>query len=518
MQNFSFFVERAKKAFGICIIDLTKARWEKTLFRSLNPPFVQQRLWRQYAGEDSFHNLLGVAKDKLGARTAIIEPYISTDWNSERSAVYARAFMESPQFANRIHFFRCAVSYGELYQITKKLQKAYIGYTVIRPLQAFRVGDTILRSPWVVPKSSHDLVHCLSEFSVSLLGNRLTVRGMPFCQQDTTVGVCASADLWMLARYFNKLGEIARHRPAEITTLATGTISLGPAREGLGELQMADALRRMGLNPVVLPAMNDEEAREFVYSCIESELPVIVGVPEHVVVVIGHDYSSPVTDQMTSLGEAVGSFIVHNDASGPYQKRMVGKTTKSKQQMDLLTLDGEEVDLFMVPFPARVHMNWKDVQGAANLWIEHICDYVGEALGIDRSLLWRQEERDALVIRMYLRLSSDFKNDLTNPKGGNLRNEKIIARYRCMHMPKYIWVVELASRADLKLASVYNRRIRGEIILDSTGNRHVPDETLMAFHLNGLMFAQEPQKKIYELIHADELPYSPLQRPSSPSP
>jgi len=509
-----FFENIAKSDSGIYIADLEKRDWKKELFSKLNPQFVRVNGEGLYGGQNSFENLLDLAKDALKARSAVLEPYISTDWNEEYASLYSRIFSEAPRLAQRIHFFGEVISYNSLFEMSEQQKYTYLGYTVVRPLHAFRVGDTLLASPCTVDEIGKNRVHCLEKFDVSLLGNQLEVVGMPFIQQETSVGVCADAVLWMLARYLNKKGETRRYRPAEIHSLATKTLTVGPAREGLLDVQMVDALRQMGLNPILLYPSSPEEAKEVIYSCIESELPVIAGIPGHVVVIIGHDYIE-FGDNIGTMSDAVGSFIVHDDASGPYRKMKLGKITKDLEhgrKKQFLTLNNQEVESCIIPFPERVYMRREDVKIHTTDWLEKVNHHVARLFDIHPSYLWASKDIENLVIRAYLRLSRSFKCDILNRHSSVLRNERIIAKYKCMQMPKYIWVVELASRSDLKGNSMYERKIRGEIIFDSTGNRHVPEETLMAFHLNGIMFIPRRTGKPSELFTVNESPYSPLQR------
>lgn len=510
------FADIARRDFCVHIVDLTAEDWREQLFANLDPPFVKDN-----PGDASFQNLLCLAKQELKACTAVIEPYISTDWNDEYAALYSRIFQKVPRITRRIHFFSAKVRYQDLYKLGKPLVEAYLGYSVVRPLSSFRVGDTVLRSPCTVGGIGKDLVHCRAQFDVSLLGSRLQVSGMPFLQQETSVAVCAGADLWMVARYLNKKGETRRYQPAEITQLATRTITIGPARAGLFDLQMMDALRQMGLNPVILHAMHSREAKEFMYTCVESELPVIVGMPGHVVVAIGHDYESKTkfdafTGTTGTMSDAVASFIIHDDAKGPYEKVAVGKTYKQLpdgRELEVLTLDDRPVNFFLVALPPRIHMHWHDVWRHTSISIEGINNYAAACMNMEGEEFWRREALDNLVARVYLRLSSDFKHDLLNQEAGQtLRNTTAVAKYKCMHMPKYVWVVELANRSELQSVSAYERKIRGEILLDSTGNRHIPDETLMALNLNGVMFIPRCGETPAEVIVADDLPYSPLQR------
>jgi hypothetical protein len=517
MKDISAFVKWAKEIFKVKIVDLTKDKWKETLYESLEPQFIEAAKGSSYpyAGQDSFEEVIHLSIETLHARTAVIEPYISTDWNAEYSSVYSRTFAPIPQYSQRIHFFGTVLNYEDLFEIGESAE--YLGYCVMRPLQAFRVGDTVLAAPCTVTDAGGNRVHCLEWFRVSLLGSPLKVLGMPFLQQDTTVGVCAHADLWMVARYLNKKGEVRRYRPPEIAGLAASVLSLGPPRAGLFDRQMLDALVQMGLSPVIEYPASASTAKEFIYSCIESELPVITGIPEHVVVVIGHTYDDGTrfNQGIHSMSEAVDSFIAHDDAAGPYQKLRVGTRPPNKKKgesIEFLTLRGEEVDVFIVSFPKRVHMYWEDARDTARLWIDEINQYATGILELDGITIWDRDDIESLVLRSYLRLSSDFKADLLAPKPEKQRNWQIIARYKCMQMPKYIWVVELSRNSDLVGISFDDRKIRGEIILDSTGNRHVPEETLLAFHLDGKMFIPRKAEKPAELIVVDSTPYSPLLR------
>lgn len=520
MAEKNFFIQKARKDFDIKVVSLSGRSWRRKFFDSLEPPFVQLTSGDKYGGQISMESLLDLVK-RLKAKTAVIEQYVSTDWNSEYSAIYSRTFSDIPMKTQRIHFFDKDIDEGNLYNISKKLEKAYLGYAVVRPLKAFRVGDTVLESPCSVEmEDGIELVHCQEDYDISLLGHCLKVRGMPFIQQDTTAAVCAEADLWMVARYLNKRGEIGRYRPAEITRLANATITTGPGREGLFELQMMDALRQMGLNPVTLYTEDAKEAKAFIYTCIESGLPIITGIPGHVFVVIGHDrYQKPKNFGvgLKSLSDVVNAFIVHDDARGPYLKMNVGKRTikVDNKKRELLTLGGEIVDFFIVAFPQRVHMYWRDAWNSTTLWMEKekINNYA-KVLGTTKIDIWADSELKNLVSRTYLRLSRDFKHDIAHRKPLNLKNDKIITKYRCMQMPKYIWVTELSRPSDLKRGSLLDRKIRGEIILDSTSNRHVPEENLLAFHLNGKMLVPKPEDDP-ELIIADDIPYSAMRRSAS---
>ena len=519
------FTKGVLEGQGLHIVDLSTKCWKSKLFHRLEPPFVNPPN-DKYFGQETFLSVLDVAKTQLKAVCAIIEPYISTDWNAEFGEIYSRTFTfrKHSLTAQRIHFFNKKIDYKNLYKLSSSLKKAYLGYTVIRPLQSFRVCDTALASPCTITKKQQDLVHCMVEFNPSLLGNDLKVKGMPFIQQDTTAGVCAKADLWMIARYFNKKYMTRRYRIPKLTEVATKTNTSGPPREGLYDQQIMDALQNIGLNPVLLPLKDLQNAIASIYSCIESELPVIAGIPDpaHVFVVIGHNYKkNRINAHLTS--DFVESFIVHDDACGPYKKlktsvEVVELSDEIKEphgddsrKRELFKIGEYEVDFLITLLPHRVHMYWDDALDHAEIWLKKIKEVVSgwSKKWFSPTKLWNEEDLENLIYRVYLRESKKFKSEILNINHRKRRSETIIKKYRSMEMPKYIWVVELARNKDL--GTIYNRKICGEILLDSTGNRNLVDETLLAFTLDGISFIPNGFKKP-DLIIVDKKRYSPLQR------
>jgi hypothetical protein len=164
-----------------------------------------------------------------------------------------------------------------------------------------------------------------------------------------------------------------------------------------------------------------------------------------------------------------------------------------------------------VPVPHRVNLLWEDVKTHTELWLENIVPWLSCEFDTSPQEIWFADDLKNLVVRTYLRSSKDFKEDLF--RGGARRHPDIIAAYRCMKMPRYVWVAELVQRRNLAGATPEDRKIEGEILFDSTGNRHAPIETLLSFHYDGLMYVPgrdgiEP----YLIICPEERPYAPLSR------
>ena len=559
------FDRLAREDAGIVLISFSSKDWLNQLLeaagpRGTSPEAIVPLMDNLDCGEEAgqlldrrglrpFAQVLRTAKE-LGARTALVEPYVSTDWNDELAEVYARTFRPPDEPAHRVHFFasvkgakgrKRAVRYADLRRMTTQVSDAYLGYCVLRPIPAYPVGDTVLRSPRTrkTKWGRFHLVHCGASFDAFVLGNRLEVKGMPFYQQETSVGVCAEADLWMLARLLNRLRETGRYRPSEIYKIAAEVPgwAIGQPRDGLVCDQILGTLKRMGVEATVVypkPGKADVD-KDLIYTCVESAIPVMVGLPEHVALVIGHDTENrPVggapdktldpddepMPRMRSLAEFVDAFYVHDDASGPYQLWKVAETGQPGQKSCFALRDPKhEVDFYLMPLPSRVHLRWDDVTRFVQTWIEDAGQYVG-ALAHGLGLPWDGMDPREWFRRIYLRRSRRLKQDLVREledakQGRSVRDRDVLIKYICMPMPKYVWVAELSRSEDVVGRDPTERLIRGELIFDSTANRNVPEDALLSFHLEGALYVHGAGRTESTLIygkHRRSRPYPPLRR------
>jgi hypothetical protein len=353
-----------------------------------------------------------------------------------------------------------------------------------------------------------DLVHCQSDFDVHLLGHTLHVKGMPFIEQESEVGVCADADLWMLARYMHKIGECRRFRPSEMHDLATRGVFHGSAREGLVCEQMMDALRRMDLSPELFFAEDADKTIALLYSCVESEIPVIVGLPSHVVTVIGHGYRDRMefSGGEETMASFVNAFVAHDDARGPYRWLPVGRIPPTGPFPERLSLDGQPVDWCIFPEPPRVNLRRSDVISMFRDWLTVIATDLKDWVMMDDPTCgkpgswWTAADLEGLLTREYLRRNDKFKSDIYPPEDDSRwtkpnfarRPLELVLRYWCQRLPKYVWIVELSRQSDLQGKNPLERRIVGEAIFDSTAHHLDPLGALLAFHLDDRLLIRDP--------------------------
>jgi hypothetical protein len=339
-----------------------------------------------------------VKNPPLLCQTVIFEyDYIDLDYQDEFSAFYSKAFKRYPACCVRLHFFsekipsKTKIAFG-------RYAKSYLGFMVIRPTDLQRMGRTILRP--TIKDLDHEFIHCAANFRVHILGEIFSITGMPFTQQDTQVGACAQASLWMLARYMSARFNYREYLPAEINQYAKAKMAIGrhfPAEEGLNNYQMLDALQAMGFSALLYYVRSmddcathveaafpidshgsdaDQDAQrkkqrsaklaDTAYRYIESGLPVIFTTSNHAVVGIGHSYNSNIKANVAI--ERIPAFFINNDNAGPYQECPINPPPGT----DVLSFD--MVESIMAVVPREVTLKGEEAEIMAS---ESIAQFLG---------------------------------------------------------------------------------------------------------------------------------------------
>ncbi len=157
-----------------------------------------------------------------------------------------------------------------------RLQRAYLGFIVVKPLPETIVGRTCLRTYQDDP-SRHFPV--LRTYNASLFGLDLKVETLAFQEQDTAAAACATSALWSA---FQATGLLFQHPiPSPVTITEAGTSGV-PGRDrafpnhGLNIEQMADAIRSVGLEPYVVNVADEEVLKTTALGYIRAGIPSIL--------------------------------------------------------------------------------------------------------------------------------------------------------------------------------------------------------------------------------------------------
>jgi hypothetical protein len=454
----------------------------------------------------------------LSCKTVVFEyDYVDKDYQNEFSAFYSLSFKKYPHRCNRLHFFADAIPQTVTTEFGN-YRDSYLGFMVIRPTDLQRMGRTILR-PTTLTDPDRQFIHCLAKFEAHILGETFTVEAMPFTQQDTQVGACAQASLWMLARYMSRRFGYREYLPAEINQFAKAHLAMGrafPAERGLNFLQILDALQGMGFSALnysrdavddcsehintAFPAPDqpstdpEKQAKEkqrtakladIAYRYIESGLPVILGTSNHAVVGIGHTYDP--TAMASVAIQRIPAFFINNDNTGPYLEMPLFASMPTPVPPGYVCF--LMVQTVIVVLPHEVSLRGEEAEIMASTCVEKFLkrkltptdaktyrDWITADLRPDLAGCLSN-----LEYRTFLRPSVEFQADLRQDiKDGRLDcavGEKIL----CLDYPKYIWITEVSSSAFLNKAKRQERQCLGRVIIDSTAPAKTGGEIVIHF-------------------------------------
>jgi len=548
---------RYKLYANLEILDMANNKHIEKLVSHLQPEYgsthaVQNILYKMLGRGPSG----GIAKCK----TVIVESdYVDNEFSSCYGRFYYHLFQNISKTCKRLHFFAEPIHRADLPNL--ECREGYLGYVVLRPISAMPIGRTVL-SPMV--KSRHkEFILTQEDYKVNLSGSTLSVSGMPFIQQDGRVAACASAALWMATSYLSPKYNLANKSSIEITELATGydfTQSRSIPGRGLTIPQMLNSLSAMGYSPQLYDHPWPEEAKQTIYSCVESKIPALLALSfkegHHALVAIGHTFSSPKMPTRhreiirVNKGhkstyydniEWIPAFIVHDDQGGLYGKlrilqleNFVKKTKKGKatNRIDVEKLPlppGVEPSTSEVHCPIEVEFSYRDPMFSerrlGNLFaiimpmppgvslLAEDARRKARELMIVTSVLYGSPQLSEIILRTYLDSSNSYKESL---KYRDKMPAWLKQFYRGKPMSKYIWVTEISNRDLFDKANVEDRQMIGEIIMDSAASPYTP--SFIAIHVPGYVMSMTPGDTNYveALVRAknlsDDHPYAHASR------
>lgn len=210
------------------------------------------------------------------------------------------------------------------------LERSYLGFIVARPLPQQVVGRTLLGTYDDDGGRRRYLAVC--DHDLSMLGVPLTIRTLPYQQQDTAVSACATVAIWSALHGAAKLFGTPAPRPMNITVYANKVQAGGrslPSR-GLTLEQMCEAITSVGLEPEVYTIAETTPLLSIAYAYLSMGLPVILGVDvdgAHAVCVDGCSVlpsSLPIGESTLGdpplIGRRINELYVHDDGIGPFSR------------------------------------------------------------------------------------------------------------------------------------------------------------------------------------------------------
>jgi len=323
----------------------------------------------------------------------------------------------------------------------------YLGYSVLRPSphDEGRVGRTVL-SP---PPQLRDATMAVITDEVSLFGNRLSVTGAPFAEQDGEFLRCAHAAIWGCHYTAFRRGLVGRRKTAELAELVPALLSARRAlpSPGMKPEQIQAVFAATG-QPALIYAIDQLpevlgvekpipksdaqgnrlpaglwDTRLFSVICryLNSGFPVMVITVNHAFNIVG----------WFIRGRKI-RFVVCDDQGSPYE--VVDNPFRDRR--------GPWVGV-MVPLPPKVYLSGE----MAENWGHRTFSSVGSNPGVPAN--WRSlaqalgMQPKGVSLRSFLRDSREYKTALL----AQGRDPNTVRQLRLARLPHYVWVIEAHDRS-----------------------------------------------------------------------
>lgn len=208
---------------------------------------------RKNGNTSPWFRCLGVLRG-LNAKSVVIEPYyVCLDYRSEFASFYAHLDAPRRSFTIRLHFFDQYIEEDDVTSLPKQIPSSYLGYIVCREGDLPLVGRAVIRTPTYVTNSTE-----IRE-SVNFFGQKLTVDGVPFMQQDARLTACAHIAVWIAHYSAFRRGLLERRLIAEFVTMSGSVTPMRPRlSDGLTFIEVARLFDQVGMRTIVFAPANGD--------------------------------------------------------------------------------------------------------------------------------------------------------------------------------------------------------------------------------------------------------------------
>lgn len=270
--------------------------------------------------------------------------YVCRHFLADYAGYFAWAFHPYARYCGRIHFFGkdisedqfrdqfdAALTSQDVQDIAATLD--YRGFVVAKPLPRTVIGRSCLKPPY--SNINNVEFPALHKFTPNLFGLALSVDSLVFQEQDSEVAACATTALWSALTATASMFQHSVLTPLEITRNAAVILTENrtfPQADGLSMLQMAEAIRSTGLEPVPLKGVNIAWLQAHLYAYLKARIPVIwlinfdlSGIQArsegHAVTVAGFELGAEPRRGLFGLSLTAARMtrvFAHDDGVGPY--------------------------------------------------------------------------------------------------------------------------------------------------------------------------------------------------------
>lgn len=409
--------------------------------------------------------------------------YVDRQYRDSYYSYFSQKYTQYERNCLRLAFFEGKVEPKQFADYEFDLQNIFIGTVVLRPLQVGNIGQTLLNPK----KLNIEGYFRTCKFSVMVYGRKLDIEAFPHSSQDGETMTCAETALYNLVYYYGtKYSEYRVLMPSEILQdIERESYERVLPSKGVYESNVAKVLADAHFYPKIYSYQ--EEFEDILYYYVESGIPLILELSEHVVLCVGHGLIRQKIDN-SDIEELIESYevnqkiyytmntkklcneyIIMDDNKSPYYKNSLDNiimecADSAKVEKGIEEVKNTDVSI-IVPLYRRIFMDaaraasvFKSLFLENEIFLDDICEaYSDKEWGIssDNPFVWR----------MYLTASRSYKDFKTKTTS----KEELRLFYMNCALPRFIWVLEIAKLDEYMLSPP---RARVEVILDATASPH----------------------------------------------
>ncbi|EAQ36941.1 hypothetical protein NB311A_07323 [Nitrobacter sp. Nb-311A] len=456
---------------------------------------------------------------ELGARSVLMDDdYIDRDFSEAFSAYYAKTFKRHSKVCKRILFFSCELDFlaaDPVEEAAHRLEgvnaEFFLGFIVLRPISKSPISQAILRPP-AAPTNYERHLLVRARYTVHILGAELSIESVPMTQQDSRVGACAQASIWVSARHIH-----ARHRGPWLSTVNITDAAIARSESQVNSTLPAGsefltvnntvaAFRAAGREPLIYAAGMDANGKtqwgnlrpqEIINRYVDSGIPVSVWVkfPQssiaHSIVVTGQVLApkAPATlPQRPTRAEYCSAFLMNDDQQGPNLRL---PATSSCSIGDVQNNVQDSTIVLIIPLPSKVYLPaetaetlaWAILDNYVSDWSSHKTRNA-DTLGTSERLgdgVATAHAANKIVARTYLTYGWKYKHRAIR----NDLNASVKQIVRDLDVPRYVYVTEFSLTSQLDDKELAARRVIAHVVVDATAKHH-DFESILLFHAPGM--------------------------------
>ncbi len=426
----------------------------------------------------------------IGAKTIVVEnEYVDRDYLEDYAEYYVRCFREYPRKCTRLHFFKLAFTHEDFDNCLVKrsdwltpelLQEHYLGFIVLKPLPRTIIGRTCLIT---YPPEGRRFFPATRCYDANLFGLCLKVKNsLAFQEQDSVVAACATSALWSI---FQATGQLFQHQipsPSAITNNATEILTTerrALPSPGLTPLEMAHAIKSVGLEPFHVNVGNHYWLKAIVYAYLRAGIPMMLGfhlidvsnlepryIGKHAVAITGYSlgYTDPKPFENTGFllkAARIDKIYAHDDQVGPFSRMVIDgqiiKDTDGKMSPSILTSwQGDNGDIggrraiseiLLIPLYHKIRIPFgtiHDIVFDFDLSLKNIIS----AVAVDLFPQYQKFEWDIYLVSVNALKEDVFRS---NDIGEKSRRELLL-----QSLPRYLWRASLLVDSSFMLDLLFD--------------------------------------------------------------